>query len=178
MTRPLLDEVLVRVAALESDVKAIAARHESAPSRLITLEQSYDGLSALSIDQDELFREALRAIENGLYRAAHVLGWAGFIDFLHAYLWLHHETPLLVERSAWNLRGPDDFRDQTDFAVIESGRVVGAYGRTVMKALHGLLNKRNECAHPSDYYPDLNGALGYLSDVLGRIRFLQGRVAK
>jgi hypothetical protein len=39
--------------------------------------------------------------------------------------------------------------------VIETGRVVKAYNKTTMKALHGLLNTRNECAHPSDFYPGI-----------------------
>jgi hypothetical protein len=42
-----------------------------------------------------------------------------------------------------------------------------------MKALHGLLNKRNECAHPSDFYPDMNGSLGYISELLSRVATLQ-----
>jgi hypothetical protein len=42
-----------------------------------------------------------------------------------------------------------------------------------MKALHGLLNRRNECAHPSEYFPDLNQTLGYVSELFSRIEWLQ-----
>ncbi len=45
----------------------------------------------------------------------------------------------------------------------------------MMKALHGLLNKRNECAHPEDYYPSLNDTLGYLDEIFKRIGMLQSR---
>jgi hypothetical protein len=41
-----------------------------------------------------------------------------------------------------------------------------------MKALLGLLNKRNQCAHPSSYFPALNETLGFVSDVLQYIRLL------
>lgn len=42
-----------------------------------------------------------------------------------------------------------------------------------MKALHGLLNRRNECAHPSEYFPDLNETLGYIGELFKRIKQLQ-----
>lgn len=177
MTRPLLDEILGRVADLEVGVRETLAGYEETHERVITLEKSYRDLGKLSIAQDELFREALRAVEVELYRAAHVLGWAGLIDFLHEYLWEHFEAKLLQERQAWNLKAAEDLREQTDYSVIETGRVVGAYNKTVMKALHGLLAKRNECAHPFDFYPDLNEALGYLGELLKRIDFLQKKVA-
>ena len=44
-----------------------------------------------------------------------------------------------------------------------------------MKALHGLLNKRNECVHPSDYYPDVNETLGFISELFTRAETLQKR---
>ncbi len=177
MTRPLLDEILGRIAELEVGVRETLAGYEETQDRVITLEKSYEDLANLSIGQDELFREALRATEAGLYRAAHVLGWAGLIDFLHEYLWERFEAKLLQDRQAWKLKAAEDLREQTDYSVIETGRVVGAYNRTVMKALHGLLAKRNECAHPSDFYPGPNEALGYLGELLKRIDFLQKKVA-
>ena len=41
-----------------------------------------------------------------------------------------------------------------------------------MRALHGLLDRRNECAHPSDYFPDLNMTLGYLGNLFDRVKRL------
>jgi hypothetical protein len=82
--------VLARVAELDVEAKAILAGHEAASSRIVTLEGSYDQLTGLSLDQDELFREGLRAVESGLFRAAHVLAWAGFVDFLHETLFKGH----------------------------------------------------------------------------------------
>jgi hypothetical protein len=42
----------------------------------------------------------------------------------------------------------------------------------MMRTLHGLLSRRNECAHPSEYFPDLNMTLGYISDLIDRIKRL------
>jgi len=177
MTGPLLDESLRRIAELEVEARTILGTHESTPERVITLEQSYGALTELSISQDELFREALRAVEFGLFRAAHVLAWAGFIDFLHNYLWDGYEAELGQERAKWNVQSAEDLRDQGDFQVIEAGKVVGAYSKTLMKALHGHLNTRNECAHPSEYYPDLNDALGYVSGLCKRVQYLQRKAS-
>jgi hypothetical protein len=176
MTNDLLGQVLGRVAEFEVEARTILATHEATPERVVTLEQSYEKLGKLSLDQDELFREALRAVEFELFRAAHVLAWAGFIDFLHHHMWDHFQSELVVERPAWGLKVAEDFREHADFQVIEAGKVVEAYSKTLMRALHGLLNTRNECAHPSDYFPDLNDTLGYLSGIFKRIQHLQSKV--
>jgi hypothetical protein len=68
---------------------------------------------------------------------------------------------------------PEDLREWGEFAVIEAGKEAGAYSKTTMKALHGLLNRRNECAHPSEYFPDLNETLGYIGELFKRIKQLQ-----
>lgn len=165
--------VLRRISDLDSEAKAILATHEAAHARVVTLEDSYSTLRGLSLDQDELFRESLRAVEVGLYRAAHVLAWAGFVDFLHDLLVLRHLNALQAARPKWNVTFSEDLREWGEFAVIEAGKEVSAYNKTTMKALHGLLNRRNECAHPSDYFPDLNETLGYVGELFKRIERLQ-----
>lgn len=165
--------VLARVADLETDAKTILATHEAAASRIITLEASYAKLDDLSIAQDELFRESLRAVQSGLYRAAHVLAWAGFIDFLHNLLVDKHLAELQTERPKWKIAAPEDLRAYSDFEIVQTGKVVGAYGNTMMHTLHGFLGQRNECAHPSDYFPDLNSTLGYVSELVSRIKRLK-----
>ena len=164
-----LGGLLARVASLEAEAQAILATHEAASARVITLEQSYERLSGLSLDQDELFREALRAVEGNLFRAAHVLAWAGFIDYFHNYLLPARGAVLQAVQPKWSLGTPEDLRDQADFQVIQAAKDGKVYGKTVMKALHGLLNRRNECAHPSSYFPDLNQTLGYISEWFSRI---------
>jgi hypothetical protein len=169
---PLLG-LLAKIASLEADAQTILAQHEAASARVITLEQSYSRLSGLTLDQDELFREALRAVESNLFRAAHVLAWAGFVDYFHNYLLPANSAALAGVQPKWSMASPEDLREQADFQVIEAARNGGVYGKTFMKALHGLLNKRNECAHPSTYFPDLNQTLGYISELVGRIEKLK-----
>lgn len=166
-------DLLARIGTLDRDAKAILSMHEMASARVVTLEKSYADLGALSLDQDELFRESLRAVEAGLFRAAHVLAWAGFVDFLHHHMIPERLEALRAARENWTLNVPEDLREWSEFAVIEAGKAAGVYTNGKMKALHGLLNKRNECAHPSEYFPDLNEALGYVAELFKRIKELQ-----
>jgi hypothetical protein len=172
MTRDPVREVLARVTDLEADAKAILATHEASSTRVITLEASYAKLDTLSLAQDELFRESLRAVQNELFRAAHVLAWAGFIDFLHDLLVTTHLRALATARPKWTVAAAEDLREYSDFQVIEAGKAASAYANTMMRTLQGLLSRRNECAHPSEYFPDLNMTLGYISDLVDRIKRL------
>jgi hypothetical protein len=164
---------LLWVAELEADTRAILATHEASTDRILTLEGSYATLQNLSLDQDQIFRESLQALEAKLFQAAHVLAWAAFVDFLHGFLIPQHLSALQAARPKWSLVAPEDLREWGEFAVIEAGKDAGAYSKTTMKALHGLLNRRNECAHPSAYFPDLNEALGYIGELFKRIKQLQ-----
>ena len=139
--------------------------------------KSYAALASLSLKQDELFRQSLRCIENELYRAAHVLSWAGFIDFYEEKISAKKFKKLHAAYPAWSkYKTVDDLRENiTEYQLIESGKTVRLLTKNEMKALHGLLNKRNECAHPSNYFPGLNDSLGYISELVQRIRHLQGK---
>jgi hypothetical protein len=57
--------------------------------------------------------------------------------------------------------------------LIDASHDLGLTRKNEVKALQGLLNKRNECAHPSNYFPQLNDTLGYISELLQRIATLQ-----
>ena len=171
-----LTEVLVRSRQFEKVAHTILGRHESSRSRVVLLEETYGRLSGLSIKQDELFRQALRCVENQLFRASHVMAWAGFMDFLEEKISSDGFIQLKSIRPHWKFKSLEDIRDQyTDFAIVEAARDVGLCGKSEMKALHGLLNKRNECAHPTDYFPGLNETLGYVSELLKRIEVIQSK---
>jgi hypothetical protein len=159
-----------------AEAHGILSVHETSASRVVLLEKTYRDLSALSLRQDELYRQSLRCVENGLYRAAHVMAWAGFMDFLEGKLCEDNLAALRAARQAWTVSTVEELREgYPEYQIIEALRAVQLCSKTEMKALHGLLNKRNECAHPSEYYPDLNSSLGYISEIIGRTKSLQGR---
>jgi hypothetical protein len=113
-------------------------------------------------------------VENELYRAAHVMAWAAFMDFLEEKLASDGLVKLRSLRAAWKASSVDELRENVvEHQLIDAARDLGLLGKTESKALQGLLSKRNECAHPSDYFPGLNETLGYVAEVLNRIGHLQ-----
>lgn len=169
------EEVLRQIITFRKVAQRILAKVETSSARIITVEDSYKQIEGLSIKQDDLFRQALRCIQNELYRAAYVMSWAAFIDFFHNKLAEDGLVKLKATRPNWKLTDVVDLREQSDFQVIEAAADVGLITKTGKKALHGLLNSRNECAHPEEFYPELNESLGYLSSLIKRIRTLEAR---
>lgn len=159
---------------MQADLATHLAKREKSAHRVITLQESYAKLSALSIKQDVLMNEGLRCVEYGLYRPAHVAAWAAFIDYVHEWTWKPSRLAILRgTRSGWKLTDVADLHEITDFALIEALKASGLITKTTMKALHGLLNKRNECAHPEEYTPTVNDTLGYVDELLKRLGTLQ-----
>lgn len=162
--------------AFGNEAKKILSSHESSQSRIITIEESYTQIKKLTLKQDDLFRQSLRCIEQSLFRAAHVLAWAAFMDFMEEQLAKDQFKRLNLIKQKWNIKLIEDLREiGSDYQVLEAIRALNLYSKTEEKALKGLLNKRNECAHPSDYYPNLNETLGYISEILHRLEMLQKR---
>ncbi len=170
----LLGILVSRAREFELEAHSILGLHEAAPSRAILLSDSYKNLSGLSLKEDELFRQALRCIENGLFRSAHVMAWAGFMDWLQNELASKWQSALTKARPNWKIGTAEDLQDGfPEYQHIEACVAVGMCSKTTAKALQGLLSKRNECAHPSGYFPDLNETLGYVSELFKRIESLR-----
>jgi len=174
----LINEILKQSRNFEKEAHKLLSIHEvSKKSRLVLLEQSYKELGELSLQQDELFREALRCIEEGLFRAAHVLAWAGFIDFLEEILSSDDFKKLKAIRPKWKFSSKEELRERyPEYQIIEAAKDLGLLTKNEMKNIHGLLSKRNECAHPSDYFPDMNETLGYISELFNRIKKIEEKI--
>jgi hypothetical protein len=174
-----LEGILARVRLFQREAHVVLSVHETAPSRVVILEETYRYLGGLSLSQDELIRQALRCVENQLYRAAHVMVWAGFMDFLEEKLASDGLKKLRAARPKWTIKSMEDLREYvSEHQLIEAARDIDLCRKNEMKALLGLLNKRNECAHPSDFYPGLNDSLGYISEILQRIETLRPRTVR
>lgn len=171
----ILKEIGKRAEAFRDEANRILGKHEASKERVITVDLTLKKLSGLSIHQDELFQDALKCVERDINRAAIVMAWAGFIDFLQEKLASDGFVKVHSARPKWSKwKTIEELRDNVnEYQQIETARSVGLLSKTAMKALHGLLSKRNECAHPSDYKPDMNESLGYISEMLNRIVQLQ-----
>ena len=163
-----------RAQGFELEAHKILSAHEgSTASRVVVLESAYKALDLLNLKQDDIMRQALRCAENGLYRAAHVMAWAACMDYIEEKLSADNLGRLREARPSWRGR---DVREMAEYVpehqLIEALKTLGLTTKNETNALLGLLRRRNECAHPTDYLPQANETLGYISEVLQRINNL------
>jgi flagellar biosynthesis chaperone FliJ len=170
-----LSDIQNRVERFKRDAHGLFSKYETSPSRVVDLTNTYQQLKGLSIQQDDLFRQSIRCAEQQLYRASHVMAWAAFMDFLEVKIASKGFPALHIAYPSWSAcKTVEDLRENVvEFQLVEAAQKLNLCSKTQKKALHGLLNKRNECAHPSDFYPELNETLGYISEVFQRIAQIQ-----
>jgi len=102
------------------------------------------------------------------------MAWAGFMDYLEEKLMSKYLGAINAVRPKWPIKTIEDLREQApDYQIVNVSREVGLFTKTEEKAFLGLLNERNECAHPGSYSPALNETLGFVSKVLYRIGTLE-----
>jgi sugar-specific transcriptional regulator TrmB len=160
------------VKQFESESHELFSKYESSPSRIIFVDQSRKQLKNLSLQQVELFEDSLLCIEQKFYRAAIVMAWAGFIDFLENKISSDGLVKIKQVRPMWvKYNSIEEIRENvaTEHEIIKVAKEIGLISKAEMKRLHGELSRRNECAHPSPYRPDLNESLGYVAGLINLI---------
>ncbi|BBZ37093.1 hypothetical protein [Mycobacterium conspicuum] len=169
-----------RASNFERAAHVLLATQEAAPSRIVTLSETRKQITILNLNQTVLLNESIRAMEAELYRAAIVMGWAAFMDFLIEKLASDNLVAIHAAYPAWSpWTTVDDLKENvTEHQLVAASNKVKLLKKSEMKALHGLLSKRNECAHPSGYVPTLNEALGYVSELLNRIPSINQKTPK
>src|SRR6478609_11451026 len=119
-------EVADWAANAQRELAALLAKREKSTHRVITLEDSFKKLDALSLKQDALMREALRCVEQGLYRPAHVAAWAAFVDFAQEWSVVgKRHADLNAARQRWKIVVASDLRSYTDYALFEALEAAG-----------------------------------------------------
>lgn len=170
---------LIKTEKFKSVVHKILGVHENSKSRIIALSSSYENLNALNLKQDDLFRQAFTCLERECFRASHVMAWAAFMDFIEEKLFEDKGKKLRSLRPSWKASSSEELRENVnEYQIIDILENVGLCVKSEKKALHGLLNKRNECAHPSEYFPGLNDGLGYITELINRINTLKQKNIK
>jgi len=172
-------EIQSRIKRFEQAAHSIFQFDETSASRVIDLHKTYKDIDQLSFEQDDLIKQGLRCLEHELYRAAHVMCWSAYIDYLETYSEADGFLKLNGVRPKWKITNITDIHEKlSDYALIEAMKDAKLITKGMMKSSHGLLHRRNECAHPSDYFPDLNMTLGYVSEILTLIKSIIDRRSK
>lgn len=172
---PPFNDLLKIVSAFEKDANIILSKIDSSRSRIVTLYDTRKSLAKLSLLQESLFEQSFECIEAGLYKAAHVMAWAAFMDYLEVKISSDGFKKLFSIRTKWaRYKTLEELRENVvEYQIIEASKDLGLLGKNECRSVKGYLSTRNECAHPSDYEPRMNDAIGYVSTLLNRIAKLQ-----
>lgn len=169
--------LIARIRTFVRESNEIFACHEVPKSRVFLLDQTRKQLRQLSLTQSLLFEQALTCAEIGINRAACVIAWTAFMDFFEHKIVETGLPKLHTLKPDWRKYGSvEALREHVpEFQLIDAAEQIGLISKNEKKALHGLLAKRNECAHPSDYEPSSNETIGYLAELLNRLSALSER---
>lgn len=143
------------------------AKHESAASRVVLLEDLTKSLSGTPVDVQDYFSEAISCLESKLYRSGIVLAWAGHFHVFSEVCYQKHEADIRVARPKWTFKDLAELKE----AVTESHFLIVAKDvkfttKARLRILDGQLSARNQCAHPTLYRPSMNAAIGYVDDMI------------
>lgn len=143
------------------------ARHESAASRVVLLEDLSKALSGTPIDVQDYFREAISCLEGGLFRSGLVLAWAGYFHVFSETLFLKHEEEIRIARPKWSFKDLAELKEAVgESHFLSVAKDVRFISRAQLRILDGQLSERNQCAHPTLYRPSMNAAIGYVDDMI------------
>jgi len=211
-----IEDIILKARKFQEEAQKLLSKHEASPFQVNKIERTLGLLQGLTIKQKSLFFESLnclKIVDFKLFRACHVLAWAGMIDYLLDWIDQYgfnlvsvsmgnlasknmtkslqrnqrmssqeKQRRILEARqkaeNEWAFASREDLVDKkADYAIIEVMRDCRFYAKPEMKSLHGLLSKRNECAHPTNYEPEFSETIGYVSELLNRImKFEKKRV--
>ncbi len=165
-----LEQLLERRDRAQESAHKILGSHEDAASRILELGNVFKQLSGLPLDVSEYYREALRALRVGCFRAAIVMAWSGFVYMLAEKLATGYQAEMEKQYPKWRVVGASELLGSAPEAqIIEAARKVGLVGSQKLNIYKGWLSTRNQCAHATMFQPSRNVALGYVDAVLAEV---------
>lgn len=134
--------------------------------RAFSAERVLDDLSDLTAVQADFLRQAVRSVENGLFRGSIVIAFCAISDIC-AELAFGERQAMAGARPKWIYSSKEELLEHyPDYQVFEALRDARLVSKSLCKTLHSLLHRRNECAHPSGYSPGADEALGYIREAM------------
>ena len=160
-------EWLYRARKATHKAHAILSIHESSPSRVVLLEDMVKRLSGTPIDVQDYFKESIKCLESGLFRAAVVFSWAGHFDVYSEYLYKAYESDIKSARNNWGFKDVVELREKyAESQILDVGKEVNFIKKADLRMLQGQLSQRNRCAHPTMYKPSMNATIGYVDQMV------------
>ncbi len=162
-----LEDWLTRVSGARRAAHNVLAKHESAASRIVLLEDLSKHLSGTPVDVQDYFSEAISCLENELYRSGIVLAWAGHFNVFSEVCFQKHEADIRAARPKWAFKDLAELKElvaESQFLTV--AKDVKFTTKAKLRILDGQLSLRNQCAHPTLYRPSMNAAIGYVDDMI------------
>lgn len=143
------------------------AKHESAASRVVLLEDLAKTLSGAPVDVQDYFSEAISCLENELYRSGITLAWAGHFHVFSEACYRKYEVEIRAARPKWTFKDLIELREAvTESHFLTVAKDVKFTSKAQLRILDGQLSQRNQCAHPTLYRPSMNAAIGYVDAMI------------
>lgn len=162
-----LEEWIARTSRARGAAHRTLAKHESAASRVVLLEDLAKSLTGTPVDVQDYFSEAIRCLEGQLYRSGIVLAWAGHFHVFSEACFQQHEKDIRACRPKWAFKDLAELMAlvaESQFLVV--AKDVKFTTKANMRILDGQLSVRNQCAHPTLYRPSMNAAIGYVDNMI------------
>lgn len=159
------------------EAKTLLGQSEGSYSaRAYNVHDSLQKVGKLTYTQADAFKQSIRCVEVGLYRASFVMAWTALADLLLT-LGAEQETEIKAVRTRWKFSDRETLaEEQGDHAIISALKEAKCISKSDMKSLHGLLHRRNQCAHPSGFFPGANEALGYVHESIASAEILVAKL--
>lgn len=162
-----LEDWVARASRARFAAHRALAKHESAASRVVLLEDLSKSLSGTPVDVQDYFSEAISCLESEFYRSGVVLAWAGHFHVFSEVCYAKHEADIRAARPKWSFKDLAELKE----LVAESQLLIAAKDvkfttKAQLRILDGQLSVRNQCAHPTLYRPSMNAAIGYVDDMI------------
>lgn len=165
-----LERLLKRRSNARTAAHTILEDHEASASRVIEFSESFKRLRQLPVDVADYYREALRSLQTGCYRAAIVLAWSGFIYCITEKMVTGYHKELKSNYGKWKVGSADALlSDVPDAQILEAAKKVGLIDHQTLNIYKGWLSTRNQCAHPTLFEPGRNVALGITDGIISEV---------
>ncbi|CAJ0871507.1 hypothetical protein AMST5_02329 [freshwater sediment metagenome] len=162
-----LEEWTARASIARREAHRALAKHESAASRVVLLEDLTKSLSGTPVDVQDYFSEAISCLESELYRSGIVLAWAGHFHVFSEACFQKYEAEIRAARPKWTFKDLAELKEvvsESQFLAV--AKDVKFTTKAQLRILDGQLSQRNQCAHPTLYRPSMNAAIGYVDAMI------------
>ena len=160
------DQIVKEAEKFRKEANALLSKHETSVTRVLDMQKTLKQIASLNLKQQYLLDEAVDCIQHESFRAAHVIAWAAMADYLEEWLIEDKKGNLVQHRPNWNITSVEAMMEKTgEHDVIVTLRVCGYIKKNTEQSLIALLKRRNLCAHPTGYDPDLNMTVGFVSEL-------------